>query len=913
MSEEQTIYIGPEDDLTSVRERLESIQSRRVTLVIPNQTQLRSHVAWKLLHARARELSKDVLIVSSDPQIRSVAQAVKFKVAHSLESSPIIRSRPAPSRTGRSNAASRGKTAKQRDPEARGPRSSSRTSSAASPSPIRPQSQPLSAKSVKPSGQLPPKNMVKNVESQPIQEEETTTGKHQEAFSAPPIFDISEKEAPYEFRRNETPIPPVTPTPAIHPLSPEQIDEEPDLLLEDFQLAQDIRRAASNEAAKKATPPVEPLKEAPPRAESRLPHRSVLLPHPVDDPFASMEDDSKPPQRAEQRAGVSLEGSDTTEQQAAVQDIAEMPTGILDHDIEDMGDQGAFEMFSDNHPITRHDWEDDIHTSKPAPKPEPEREPSTRGSRSGNLKKTLRPTPPDLGNEDALPPVQERPTRIIPATSKPLSPATSRPLSPATSKPLSRSGGLAQPPRPAASASNRAGAPVAPASNRPGVPARGRPGLSRPQQRPKDKPARQPAPQRSRAGRTAATQQRNIAAYISIFVIVLILLFVGALAYFIPSAQVTVTLPSQAYSHDVALKVVPVGQQPKDQQTTGTVIGGDVLTRTFTKSGTGTATGTEKINNQTAIGSVFFTNNGTSLVTIPTGTIVATAGANGQKFVTTANAVVPPPGSNVGNTTEVPVEAQSPGPNGNVKSGTITVIPDDSLNQIARASDSNMTPANLKLLVSNAAATTGGGAGNATVVSQKDLDTVKKTLQDALQSDIDAWVKQQKVAQGDIVGTRKIDATLSKAPAAKTPAKSGTFPAELSATVTLMIIHNATLQEATTQQLNSLLAKDQKYTGYIVSRDARQPLQIQQLKQSGEGTALTLNFKALAQTIPDLTAKQIQTLVAGKQIPDATRLLKGIKDVQDVSIETSPGFVPWVTSWTPNIHIVFVPGTAPKK
>jgi hypothetical protein len=906
MSEEQTIYIGPEDDLTSVRERLEGIQSRRVTLVIPNQTQLRSHVAWKLLHARARELSKDVLIVSSDPQIRSVAQAVKFKVAHSLESSPIVRSRPTNSRTGRSNAASRSKASGRSGPEARGPRSSSRTSNSVSPSPARPQSQPLTAK---PSGQLTPKNNIKNVEKTPVQEDEAITGQLQEPFAPPPIFDISEKEAPYEFRRNEAP-PPVTPMPAIHPLSPEQIDEEPDLLLEDFQLAQDIRRAANSESANKAAPQIEPLKEAPPRTEPRPPHRSVLLPHPVDDPFASMEDDSKPPQRAEQRAGVSLEGSDTTEQQV-VQDVTDIPTSILDHGIEDMGDQGAFEIFADNHPITRHDWEDEIHTDKPVQKSGPEREPSTRGSRSGNLKKTPRPTPPDLGNEDALPPVQERPTRIIPTTSKPLSPATSKPLSPATSRPLSRSGGLAA--RPAASANNRPGVPVAPASNRPGPPARGRPGLSRPQQRPKDKSARPAAPQRSRAGR-AATQQRNIAAYISIFVIVLILLFVGALAYFIPSAQVTVTLPSRAYSHDIALKVVPTGQLPKDQPTTGAVIGGDELTRTFTKSGTGTATGTEKINNQTAIGSVFFTNNGTSLVTIPTGTIIATTGANSQKFVTTANAVVPPPGSNVGNTTEVPIEAQSPGPNGNVKSGTITVIPDDSLNQIAKASDSNMTPANLKLLVSNAAATTGGGAGNATVVSQKDLDAVKKTLLDALQSDIDAWARQQKVGQGDIVGTRKITAaTLTKAPAAKTPAKSGTFPAELSATVTLMIIRNATVQEATIQQLNALLAKDQNYKGYIVSHDARQPLQIQQIKQNGEGTALTLNFKAQAQTIPDLTAKQIQTLVAGKQIPEATRLLKGLKDVQNVSIQTSPGFVPWVTSWTPNIHIVFVPGTAPKK
>ena len=87
MSDEQTIYISPQDDLTNVRERLERIPTRRVTLVIPSQTLLRSLIAWRNLYARAQELGKEVLIISSDPQIRSVAQAAKFKVA-SLESGP---------------------------------------------------------------------------------------------------------------------------------------------------------------------------------------------------------------------------------------------------------------------------------------------------------------------------------------------------------------------------------------------------------------------------------------------------------------------------------------------------------------------------------------------------------------------------------------------------------------------------------------------------------------------------------------------------------------------------------------------------------------------------------------------------------------------------------------------------------
>src|SRR5579859_1151495 len=103
MSEEQTIYISPDDDLTTVRERLEQISARKITLVIPSQTQLRSQTAWKVLYADARKLSKEVVIVSSDPQVRSVAHAGKFRVAHSLESI----SNPGHSRTGSSTGMGR--------------------------------------------------------------------------------------------------------------------------------------------------------------------------------------------------------------------------------------------------------------------------------------------------------------------------------------------------------------------------------------------------------------------------------------------------------------------------------------------------------------------------------------------------------------------------------------------------------------------------------------------------------------------------------------------------------------------------------------------------------------------------------------------------------------------------------------
>ena|SRR5437764_8268699 len=82
--DEQVLYIDPGENVTMVRERLEHVPARHVALVIPPQTYLRSHTAWKLLQRRAQELGKDVCIVSSDRQVRAIARSVQFKVAASL-------------------------------------------------------------------------------------------------------------------------------------------------------------------------------------------------------------------------------------------------------------------------------------------------------------------------------------------------------------------------------------------------------------------------------------------------------------------------------------------------------------------------------------------------------------------------------------------------------------------------------------------------------------------------------------------------------------------------------------------------------------------------------------------------------------------------------------------------------------
>jgi len=239
MSDERIIYIDPEDDLTSLRERLEQMPSRQVTLVVPATTQLRSQVAWQLLYKRARELGKEVLIVSSDPQIRSVAHAGKFRVATSLEASATsAKSRP-PSRPARTNPS-----------RVRYPGSSRALPRREAPGPASAGSRPLSDV---PAGQQPA-SPPETRRSRPLpdasrMEEAELLRREPEQYESPA----------YDFH--------IDTTPPIHPVSSKQFeDEEPDLLAEDYHMSRGIREAAS-----RSNPP-------PPQQEPMQPQQKPLRP-----------------------------------------------------------------------------------------------------------------------------------------------------------------------------------------------------------------------------------------------------------------------------------------------------------------------------------------------------------------------------------------------------------------------------------------------------------------------------------------------------------------------------------------------------------------------------------------------------------------------------------------------------------
>ena len=380
MTDEKIIYLGPEEDLTSVSERLEKTNAGRITLVIPPQTQLHSLVGWRLLHARMRKLGKDVLVISSERQIRSVAKAAGFRIADSQESSPSAKRRPSshPSRSGTG-----GKT----------PQSSQNLPGRGSPE-NRAQRQ----------RQLPNQPRVATNDRQQMQQtQRKTSGSVSRADEMLSGSDTGAASSTYGRQDTQFRSPKdlhIDTSPSIRPHVPGQVDDEPDTWTADYNVSQSIREAAQGTDAGTVSPAAgtrEPSSGIP-RQESQ----TSLPAGNEHDPFAYMED-LQPASLPEQRGSTHIDDIES-----GIPDIADVPTDEFEYQIEDMGDEGAVFLQQDFSPPP---W------SEPAVE-EPGRVEMPRGygtpprnSRMGKLPLQ------DIDDEEKLPPVPEQPTYIMPSPS----------------------------------------------------------------------------------------------------------------------------------------------------------------------------------------------------------------------------------------------------------------------------------------------------------------------------------------------------------------------------------------------------------------------------------------------------------------------------------------------------------------
>jgi hypothetical protein len=883
MSDEQTIYISPDDDLTTVRERLEHIQTRKVILVVPAQTQLRSHVAWKLLYARVRELGKEALIVSSDPQVRSVAHAVKFTVANSLESSQQGHSRPT-GRPTRSGATNRTKVASpgQRPPSARPP-----TRSTNSLRPKTPEVRSWHGVGSEMGSHVNERGRTGYQASEAQQDEDIDD-------LNPATFQGAEKKhgKPFEYRVNSAP--------QIQPLSPDQI-EDPDLLLEDYTQAQDIRSAAndlpSQPDALPATPRLAPevTRRSPQTQASQA--SQIPLNEDDEDPFSYMED-KQFSQSGEQHGNTPI-SYDDHHYEHVIHDVSDEPTSIIsDHFEYDVVPESRNTRKKEQKPI-------DTGTSKrKMPSPQPRRTgniapfPASQPLQSFPTAQRMRSE--DLDDDDLLPeerPIVERPTRI--QTRDRLNEARPpRSVRDRSSVPLAPTGPGARQHGPYSGQLNRSGADQQPSqrpiTNRNADAIRPQPGV-RPIAQSTGNRSRKPAPPVTRQQRQKG---RNVPIWIGTIVAICLILIIFICIYAIPTATVNITVATHNYSHAVSLTASSSGQS-------GTVPA-QQLTQEFSKQGTEPATGSKMVGTAKAKGYICFGNASSIAISIPTGSIVSTA--NGVQFVTTAETVIPLQ-TTCTNSPPDPVQAVQSGEAGNIPANEITLIPNTSLDAIAKYNAT--TAAQLKLSVDNTDTISGGGIQPIPAVTTQDLANAKTDLHKQLQSQITTWEKG--LPKNGVSGTLITTDTLINAPKVGDTINTGTtFPVGIQVKATILFVKNADIASAAETQLGTSIKTDKNFAGDILPP---QTVAITKLKQQEtNATSMKLNFTAAAKVTGQLNEAGIKNSIAGTSKSGAQdQLKKQNASVQNVAITVTPGFVSWVTWYQPHISIKVIPGTSATK
>jgi Baseplate J-like protein len=880
MADEQIIYLSPEEELTNVRERLEKIPSKRIILVIPAQTQLRSHVSWRLLHARARELNKEILIISSDRQIRSVVKAAGFKVADSLESQPSSRSR-VPSRSGRTSLGGR-TSARLRTPPGRaasspstgGLRSRQDEQSVPPPPPVQPIQPFANQPAIEP--------QIEDLK--PRKDDASLERMSSPASSTFEIEDVQDEEYGPNFDYGvSAPAPSVRP---ISPMTPLYEEEEPNLWEEDIQRARRIREAAQGDVQGDADTMLPPIQqEVAPEDKPQIQDLpSTPAPRQASDPFSYIANEPVA-HLPEQHAALPMDEVDE-----GVADIADYPTDVIN--IEDQGDMGDIVRGSEP---SLHPWTDEVDgDEQDIPGPSRIHGMRPRASRSGRM------VPEPVQDEEMrLPPVYDQPTRTLPQR-------PSGNLSPAASAGPLRSAGKREP------------QPVALPAR---MQAKAKPKTTTPLR--KKKPDTSVAAIAAGSGAIAAgrgraskqdtmTQGRSKAKgknksragnWIGPVLVVLVVLILVLLALFVPSADVTVTLLSHKYSLPMKLTATSTSRQDVLHQT----LPAQTLTFDNSVTGSGRATGSTLVGNALATGNVVFIYNGLGQVVIPTGTTVATK--SGIQFVTQAEVLADGP--------PTPVQATTAGTQGNVLATSIILIPTDSLTKIQQYNPGVTVNAN-NLTVTNPNATSGGGAGKAITVTTNDVDKVRSSLAIQLQTQAKNFLSKN-VHTGDEAGQPIMVETLVATPAVGNVATDGTFTETLKLHMTVLIVRFADLQAASSAQLEASLNKQKSNQALV----PQQPVVLQQLKNLAphNGQSVIVSFTAVGQVAPRISEDTIRNQVIGKSIENANQALSAngsVLGMENPQISVSPGFFHWMPFLSQRITVHFEtrlvqPSSKPKK
>ncbi len=186
----------------------------------------------------------------------------------------------------------------------------------------------------------------------------------------------------------------------------------------------------------------------------------------------------------------------------------------------------------------------------------------------------------------------------------------------------------------------------------------------------------------------------------------------------------TITLAPGRANMSVSVPLIADGSVDVIDMDTNTLPARFIET-TIEASGSIATTGAEQKASERAVGQVDFNNLGSAPVNIPAGTIVGTSTGTPVNFRTTTAATLE---GGVGARVTVPIEAEQPGIEGNVRANTINTV-----NGALR----------FRVRVINTSATYGGGAQLVRVVTQADRDNLLAQVQAEAEARAYAQLQQE--------------------------------------------------------------------------------------------------------------------------------------------------------------------------
>jgi len=850
MTDEKIIYLGPEEELTSVRERLEQTDARRIVLVIPPQTQLRHLLGWRLLHSRMRELGKDVLVISSDRQVRAVAKEAGFRIADSLESPPSnsLRSGSHPSRAGTS-----GKTQQRsRNQPGRG-KPENRTA---------PQRQQSNQSQVATNERQQMRQSRPETSSRASRADETNTG----AGAASSTYGARDVQLSSPFDLH------IDTSPSVRPLVPEQEDDEPDSLTADFDVAQRIREAAQSSNAGAV-----PAESATREPVSGIPGRDSIVPPPnsIDgDLFAYMED-LQPASLPEQRGSTHIEDIDS-----GIPDISDFPTDELEPKIEDLGDEGEILFQQDAAPRA---WSEPV-----VEEPGVAEMPRVYGTppRANRSRSVQRLPIQDIDDEDKLLPASDQPARTTPSA-----PAQAR------------SSSAAKPP----AAGDRGPQPIIQPQTR-------NVSTTPPQPKTrKTTKASQPTPPLPANRRASLTSDRKNGRIAIIAIISLVVLVLAVLAFLLfgSNATVTVTVVTQSSSLTNLHYVASTNPYDAAHNTiasqvltyTASVPGQGTATG-VTQQGNSFAAGTVIFTNKGSqpvdipTGTVISTGGGIGTQFVTTAdTLVQPVSSGFPAPPVPVQAQTPGTSGNVPANTITIVPATSLQ---SIAAAQNPAIPTSSviLSVMNPTSTSGGGAANVQQVTSKDVA--------------KLTKALHPKLQAQIAGWLAKVLQPQDVGGKmipDVMGSPNPlpEEKLVANPQVGQVVASGQFTGVLSVSVKILVIRAATIQAVSKARINAQAVN--MSPPHILA--AQRPLLISKMKStpSADGTTLTLTWTATGQIMPQVSAQKVSNLAAGKGVNQArSDIMNSVAGATDTRIDIFPSFLGIVPFRSEQIHVIMQPG-----